>query len=97
MRRHEFAVILCDRDLAASNWREALAKLVATAPGSHVILASRVNDDQLWQEVIRLGGYDVLTKPFQQERVMRSINYAGLTRSRPYGRHTESIPESPSD
>ncbi len=77
IRSHKFAVILCDRDLSSAfNWREAVQKLAGLAPGSCVMLTSPVNDDVLWQEVIDRGGYDVLTKPFHEERVVRSVRFA---------------------
>lgn len=77
LRSHKFAVILCDRDLSSAiNWREAVEKLAGIAPGSSVMLTSPVNDDVLWQEVIDRGGYDVLTKPFHEERVVRSVRFA---------------------
>lgn len=72
-RRERFAVILYDR---GDGWRDAIGKLCHTAPDSNVILTSPANDDLLWQEVIKLGGYDVLTKPFHEERVLRSIQFA---------------------
>lgn len=79
LRDREFAVILCDRDLPGVGWREAIAALVKKAPRTSVILTSPVNDDYLWQEVIRCGGYDVLTKPFQEERVIKTIAVACRT------------------
>jgi DNA-binding NtrC family response regulator len=75
--RHEFAIILCDRDLPlVASWREAIPEFASLAPDSRIMLTSPVNDDHLWQEVIQRGGYDVLTKPFKEERVVRSINFA---------------------
>ncbi len=72
----DFAVILCDRDLPGLDWREAVLTLAAKAPRTSVILTSPVNDDYLWQEVIQCGGDDVLTKPFQEERVVKTITFA---------------------
>ncbi len=71
-----FAIVLCDRDVSDSNWRDAVQTLAAKAPRTCVILTSPVNDDYLWQEVIQRGGYDVLTKPFQEERVVRAVSFA---------------------
>ncbi|MGI8743996.1 MAG: response regulator [Bryobacteraceae bacterium] len=71
-----FAIVLCDRDVPGSNWRDAVQTLAAKAPRTCVILTSPVNDDYLWQEVIERGGYDVLTKPFQEERVVRAVRFA---------------------
>ena len=77
IKRHRFAVILCDRGLSLhSNWSHSIEDLASQAPESSVILASPANDDRLWQEVISRGGFDVLTKPFQEERVIRSVRFA---------------------
>ena len=76
LRAQQFAVILCDRDLPGCEWRDAMQALVANARGACVILTSPVNDDYLWQEVIQRGGYDVLTRPLQQQRVLRTVELA---------------------
>jgi FixJ family two-component response regulator len=52
-------------------------RILASAPQRpSVILTSRVVDDYLWQEVIRYGGYDVLSKPLREEDVVRSVRLA---------------------
>jgi len=33
-------------------------------------------DDYLWNEVVRRGGYDVLSKPLREEDLMRAIKLA---------------------
>jgi DNA-binding NtrC family response regulator len=70
------AVILCDRDLPGVDWRDALERLAAARPDCSIILASSVNDEYLWDEVIHKGGYDVLAKPFQEEQTVRAVNLA---------------------
>jgi DNA-binding NtrC family response regulator len=78
LQREEYSVILCDRDWMAGRmgWGDAVQKLVAASPHGSVILTSTVKDDRLWQEFTELGGYDVLIKPFQPEKVTRSIEFA---------------------
>ena len=76
LRDQQFAVILCDRDLPGCEWRDAMKVLVTNAQGACVILTSPVNDDYLWQEVIQRGGYDVLTRPLQEQRVLHTIELA---------------------
>jgi DNA-binding NtrC family response regulator len=70
------AVILCDRDLPGIDWRDALRLLADSRPDCSIILASPVNDEYLWDEVIHKGGYDVLAKPFQEEQTVRAVNLA---------------------
>ncbi len=76
LRDSQFGVILFDRDIAGGDWRQNFSVLHAAAPVSCIILVSRVNDDYLWEEVVHQGGYDVLSKPFQESQVAASISLA---------------------
>ncbi len=76
LRDSRFGVILFDRDIGGGDWRENFSVLHAAAPLSCIILVSRVNDDYLWEEVVQRGGYDVLSKPFQESQVAASISLA---------------------
>jgi DNA-binding NtrC family response regulator len=69
-------VILYDRDWPGAEWRTAVQRLALTPHRACVILVSRVADDYLWQELIRCGGYDVLTKPLQADDATRVIRLA---------------------
>jgi FixJ family two-component response regulator len=40
------------------------------------MLVSRVADDNLWNEVVCNGGYDVLRKPLRQPDVLRAVKFA---------------------
>ena len=83
MERERFPVILCDRDVdGASDWRASLDSLASAAPRACLILTAPSNNDTLWQEVISHGGFDVLTKPFQEQRVIRAIYSALEARGR---------------
>jgi DNA-binding NtrC family response regulator len=84
----EPALILCDREIAGLEWQDAIQTLASSGPGSCVILASPVNDEYLWREVIGCGGYDVITIPFEKEATVHTIqlawSYWKATKSRPY-------------
>jgi len=41
-----------------------------------LIVASRLADERLWAEVLNLGGYDVLLKPFEPAELRRVIGNA---------------------
>ena len=71
-------VIICDRDLPDCGWRDVVETLVAAAPGSVVLLASSADEESLWEEVVRAGGYDVLRKPFEFERVTHTVHFAWM-------------------
>lgn len=74
LRHYRADVILCDRDLNGCDWREAIAML--SAGNNRTILASPATDDKLWLEVIERGGYDVITKPFHEHRVIQTVTTA---------------------
>jgi response regulator RpfG family c-di-GMP phosphodiesterase len=69
-------VILCDRDLPGSQWRDVVQVLASSPHRACVILISRVVDNYLWNEVVQRGGYDVLLKPLREEDVVRTVRLA---------------------
>ena len=78
LRRHPMPVILCDAELADGTWRDLLRTLGTSQANSLLIVTSRAADDFLWAEVLNLGGYDVLMKPFDPNEVIRVISLAWL-------------------
>jgi hypothetical protein len=76
MNRLNSPVILYDRDWPDAEWRTTVQALASSPHRSCVILASRVADDYLWQELIRCGGYDLLAKPFRADDVARALKLA---------------------
>jgi two-component system response regulator HydG len=75
-KKNAAAVILCDRELPGVDWQAALEKLAAAAPACAIVLMSPVNDEYLWEEVIRRGGYDVLVKPLLEDQTVRAVHLA---------------------
>jgi DNA-binding NtrC family response regulator len=69
-------VILLDRDWPETEWRAAVERLTASPHRACVILVSSVADAYLWQELTRRGGYDVLPKPLQADKVARTVKLA---------------------
>ena len=76
LQKMRAAVILCARDLPGVDWRHALEKLSSSRPDCPIVLTSSVNDEYLWDEVIHKGGYDVLSKPLQEDLTVRAVNLA---------------------
>jgi DNA-binding NtrC family response regulator len=76
MNRLNSPVILYDRDWPNADWRTTVQALASSPHRCCVILASRVADDYLWQELIRCGGHDLLAKPFRADDVGRALKLA---------------------
>lgn len=76
LRQGTVPVVICEQDLPDGDWK---ALLSATRPLTHaplLIVCSRTADELLWAEVLNLGGWDVLAKPFDEREVMWSVSVA---------------------
>ena len=69
-------LVVCDEVLADGNWRDILGDLQNQPHNLPLIVASRMADDRLWAEVLNLGGYDLLVKPFVAAEVTRVVRMA---------------------
>ena len=71
-------VVLCEVRLTDATWKEVLDGLGRMPDPPLLIVTSRWADDELWAEVLNLGGYDVLMKPLDQAEVVRVVGLAWL-------------------
>jgi len=69
-------VVFLDRDWRGTEWKTDVQRLAASPHHACVILLSGVSDVYLWQELIRWGGYDVLPKPLQADKVASVVKLA---------------------
>ena len=70
------AIILFDRDVVGADWRDAVSSLASVSAGGCVLLISRVADEYLWNEIVSVGGYDLLHKPLNEKDLSRAIKLA---------------------
>jgi DNA-binding response OmpR family regulator len=70
------AVVVCERDLPDGSWRNLFDRVRSLAHPPPVIVVSCHADESLWAEVLNLGGYDVLAKPFERSEVSRVMRMA---------------------
>jgi DNA-binding NtrC family response regulator len=71
-------VVLCDCTLPDGGWKSLLNRFSQWPEEPLLVVMSRQADDRLWAEVLNLGGYDVLSKPFDRSEVIRVISAAWL-------------------
>jgi len=57
-------------------WKDILVELQALITSPQLIVTDRLADEALWAEVLNLGGYDVLMKPFDSKEVVRTLDMA---------------------
>ncbi len=79
---------ICDQDLPEEDWRVVLNRMAALPKSPCLLLASRVMDQYLWNEVIQCQGYDVVSKPFQSEELRRVVAFALSFPGHPQPRRT---------
>jgi DNA-binding response OmpR family regulator len=76
MGRKEVAVVLCHQVLSPGTWMDVLQFVKRLPRSPALIVTSRVADSCLWSEVLNLGGWDVLTKPFEKDELLRAVKVA---------------------
>lgn len=70
------SLILCEKDLPDGTWKDAFRKALDLDNPPPFVVASRLADERLWAEVLNLGGFDVLLKPFEVSEVRRVMGMA---------------------
>jgi DNA-binding NtrC family response regulator len=78
LNRLRVAAILCEYTLGDGSWKDVLDHCLRNAKPVPVIVTSRLADEHLWAEVLNLGGYDVLAKPFREREVVHTVTSALL-------------------
>jgi DNA-binding NtrC family response regulator len=80
LRMHSPPVIICDTEVSGQCWRRLLEAVRDSedCPQPRIIVSSRAADNHLWSEVLNLGGYDVLERPFDKSEVVWVISHAWL-------------------
>jgi DNA-binding response OmpR family regulator len=73
LRLDRVPVIVCERDLPDGNWKDILGDTAAFPDPPALVVTSRLADEYLWAEVLNLGGYDLLAKPFSEPEVKRVL------------------------
>lgn len=70
------AAIITNDTLPDGDWGRVLGHVQAQSLPVNLIVASRVADEGLWAEVLNLGGFDLLMKPFVADEVRRVLALA---------------------
>ena len=72
------AVVICERHLIDGNWKDVLSHVVSILNPPRLIVVSHRSDDDLWTEVLNMGGFDLLTAPLQEVEVVHAVGSAVL-------------------
>jgi FixJ family two-component response regulator len=69
-------ILFLDRDLAGPGWRQTIHAFASSSHKICIMLVSKTVDTNLWNEVVRYGGYEVLPKPLQENDLLRAVSLA---------------------
>lgn len=75
-KRGGVGVIISATELPDGSWQDIFNAFKDQPAPPRVIVASHLADDKLWADVLDMGGYDVLGKPFEQSEVIRVVSLA---------------------
>jgi DNA-binding response OmpR family regulator len=78
VQRSAAPIVISGRTFSDGEWRDIWSCLRARSHPPKFILASRLADESLWAEVLNLGGYELLLKPFRPEEVVRTVHGAHM-------------------
>jgi len=87
LSRGRIAIVLCDQELPDGTWLDLLDRVSSSVDPPLLIVTSRLADDHLWSEVLHLGGFDVIAKPFRAPEVQYVVKTAWLHKHDPAPRH----------
>ena len=76
IRAQRAVVVVCEPTLPDGDWKQLLSHLIDESRPSALIVFSHLADDGMWSEVLHLGGYDVLPKPFDKDELFRTVTLA---------------------
>jgi DNA-binding NtrC family response regulator len=72
-KKEHFPIILYERELTERDWRQVVSVFSRLSPRLCVILLSRNSDKNLWDELVRCGGFDLLRTPVDRDAVIRTL------------------------
>jgi DNA-binding response OmpR family regulator len=91
----EVPVIVAEERLGLADWKDILRSMQHMEHPPKLVVASALSDGDLWADVLNLGAYDVLARPFDQREVLHCISTAWLAwKEETYGRHGEPQPQA---
>jgi len=70
------SIVVCESQLPDGTWKDMFHQIAQCTEPSILIVTSRLADEHLWAEVLNLGAYDVLSKPFSEREVRHVLGSA---------------------
>ncbi len=77
LRHGRITIVVCESSLPDGTWRDILNHL-GGVERPVLIVTSKLADEALWAEVLNLGGFDVIPKPFNPREARHVLQTACL-------------------
>ena len=78
--KKRIGVLLSESRLSDGHcWKDLLDEIQRLEAPPMLIVADRLADERLWAEVLNLGAYDLLLKPFNPEEMLRVVGSAWMS------------------
>jgi DNA-binding response OmpR family regulator len=72
-------MVICDDSLPDGDWRAVWEEVRGRPHPPVFIVSASWSDARLWAEVLNVGAYDVLVKPYEKSEVSRILQHACRT------------------
>lgn len=69
-------LVICEQNLPDGDWKDLLKRATGEMGQPLLIVTSTHADDRLWVEVLNVGGFDLLMKPFDKTELGRVMEMA---------------------
>jgi DNA-binding NtrC family response regulator len=76
LQNHHVNVVLSERRLPDGDWKAILKLTTEMQEPAQLVVLSSDGDERLWAEVLNIGAWDILMKPFHPKEVYRTIHAA---------------------
>ena len=76
LRQNPIPLIISWSEMPDGNWRDLLRQLMLLTNPPLLAVSYQPTGRYFWSEVISLGGYDVLVKPFNAPDIFRMVSLA---------------------
>jgi DNA-binding response OmpR family regulator len=79
LHRGQMSIVICESNLPDGTWRDMLKSLNTSLEEKPIlIVSSKCPEEYLWAEVLNLGGFDVIAKPFNIRELRHVLESACL-------------------
>ncbi len=85
------SLVIFDVQVEDGTWRDILDRQIGTEDSPLLVVSSGDADDCLWAEVLNLGGYLVIAKPFNQGEVRHLLVSTMMRKSYSRARSSNTV------